>query len=296
MIPYRAPPRLLGSTPKVEPYDVTLDTCAARWSAYRSAQVDMTIDPSEDMIVREAGGIEHYREVGLRALELLTDAMILSGRPHAPRILDLPCGGGRVTRHLVQFFPESDVVVSDVDGAKVAAVTRQFGVRAIAASPEFAAPLGERFDLIFVGSLLTHFDEVLYIRALDVLVEALEPGGVLILTTTGRSWASEALDGESKAGLPPQAPWSPALKWLTGGRYRASSLRAAIEGGYAKRGFGYSEVRSWTQLYGRSYGSSFASPSWLMRQVERRPDARILAFKERGYDHLLDALLVQRLG
>ena len=293
---HRAPPRLLGSAPQTEAYDAVLDQCAARWRAYRAAQVDMTIDPSEDMIVREAGGIEHYRQVGLRALELLTDAMVLTGRPRAPRILDLPCGGGRVTRHLVRFFPDSEVVVSDVDSAKVEAVTRQFGVRAIAASPEFAAPLGERFDLIFVGSLLTHFDEALYLRSLDVLVEALVPGGVLVLTTTGRSWAAEALDSETKAGLPPRSWWSPALKWLTGGRHRASSLRAAIEGGYAKRGFGYAEVRSWTEQYGRSYGSSFASPSWLMRQVERRTDARILAFKERGYDHLLDALLVQRLG
>lgn len=256
----------------------------------------MRIDPCEDMIVEGADGLAHYREVGLRALELLTDAMVLSGRPRPARILDLPCGGGRVTRHLVRFFPEAEVFVSDVDARKVEVVTRQFDVRAVQASPDFTAPLAGDFDLIFVGSLVTHFDEALYIRTLDVLLDALSPGGVLVLTTTGRSWAAEAQAGEAKAGLPAQAWWSPTLTLLTGGRHRTSRLRGAIEGGYARRGFGYSEVRSWTRLYGRSYGSSFASPAWLMRQVERRQDTRVLAFKERGYDHLLDALLLQRLG
>ena len=256
----------------------------------------MRIDPCEDMIVEGPDGLVHYREVGLRALELLTDAMVLTGRPRPDRILDLPCGGGRVTRHLVRFFPEAEVFVSDVDSRKVEVVTRQFGVQAVPASPDFTAPLAGSFDLIFVGSLVTHFDEALYIRTLDVLLDALSPGGVLVLTTTGRSWAAEAQAREIAAGLSAEAWWSSAFRWVSGGRHRASSLRAAIERGYARRGFGYSEVRSWTQLYGRSYGSSFASPAWLMRQVERRQDTRVLAFKERGYDHLLDALLLQRLG
>ena len=290
------PPRLPGESVPGDAQPEVLEACAARWRSYLASDVDMRIDPCDDMLVETADGREHYRLVGLKALELLTDAMVLTGRPRPGRILDLPCGGGRVTRHLVRFFPEAEIRVSDVDARKVEAVTRQFGVEAIAASPEFRTPLAETFDLIFVGSLVTHFDEALYVRTLHALLDALDPGGVLVLTTTGRSWAAQAQAEDLEAGLPPRSWWSPAATWLSRGRYQSSGRRAAIEGRYSRTGFGYTQVGSWTRLYGRSYGSSWASPSWLMRQVEARPDVRILAFKERGFDRLLDALLLQRLA
>lgn len=296
LLPPPRPPRLVGRSPHADSQADVLESCAARWRAYLASDLDLRVDPCDDMLVDTPEGWEHYRLVGLKALELLADAMVLAGRPRPGRILDLPCGGGRVTRHLVRFFPEAEISVADVDEGKVEAVTRQFAVRRVAASADFTAPLGGTFDLIFVGSLVTHFDEALYVRALDVLLGALAPGGVLVLTTTGRSWAAEAQRRDVAAGLPARAWWSPAATWLSRGRYRASGPRSAIEGRYARRGFGYVQVNSWTRLYGRSYGSSWASPSWLMRQVEHRSDIRILGFKERGFDQLLDALLLQRLA
>lgn len=256
----------------------------------------MHVDPCEDMLHDIPDALGHYRGVGEAALQLLTDAMVLAGKPFPTRILDLPCGGGRVTRHLVRFFPEADILISDVDRTKVEIVGRQFGVRELAVDPEFAKPIPESFDLIFVGSLVTHFDERLYRAAFHALIEALRPEGLLVLTTSGRTWAAEAREVDRAAALRPRTGWSALAAWLTGGRIRTSGSLAAIEGGYARSGFGYTEVRSWSRLYGRSYGSSWASPSWLMREVETRPDVRILALKERGYDNLLDALILQKLA
>ena len=68
-----------------------------------------------------------------------------------PAILDLPCGGGRVTRHLKAFFPESEIHVGDIDADKLAAVTAQFSVTPFPFPHDFRGEPGRRFDLIFVG-------------------------------------------------------------------------------------------------------------------------------------------------
>lgn len=294
LLPARTPPSWgmdVGA-----PTPAVLEALLARWRAYEAGEVDMTVTPHDDMLVDTPEGRAHYRAVGLSALRLATEAMLLTGLSAPRTILDLPCGGGRVTRHLVRFFPEAEVVVADLDAPKVAAVTAQFGVRAVEGSRDFTGPIPGRYDLIFVGSLVTHFDGPLFARAVHRFVDALAPGGVLILTTVGRPWAAEIVRQEAEKGLGAHRWWSPALRLLSGGRLRASRRLAAVERDYARTGFAYVEVRGWTALYGQSYGGSFAAPSWLMRLVEGRPDATVLGFKERGFSDLLDALLIQRVG
>ncbi|WP_167858672.1 class I SAM-dependent methyltransferase [Methylobacterium nonmethylotrophicum] len=271
-----------------------LERCLARWRRYEAATVDPEVSAHDDMLVDTPEGRAHYRGVGLSALRLITEAMLLSGRTDPTRILDLPCGGGRVTRHLVTFFPEAEIAVADLDARKVADVVAQFGVRAIESSPDFSAPLPGSYDLIFVGSLVTHFDAALFARATNVMIDALAPGGVLVLTSAGRNWAALSERQDRDEGLVPLRWWRAALSRL-GGPKVSYRLRA-LEGDYARHGFGYSEVRSWTKLYGQSYGGSYAAPSWLMRVVEERTDALVLGFKERGFDDLLDATLIQRAG
>src|SRR3954452_5837435 len=139
-----------------------LEACLGRWRAYEAADVDMEVTPHDDMLVDTPEGRNHYREVGLSALRLATDGMVLTGNAHPRSILDLPCGGGRVTRHLVRFFPEAKTYVSDLDQQKVAAVVAQFGVEAVTASKDFTTPLPGSYDLIFVGSLLTHLNKSMF--------------------------------------------------------------------------------------------------------------------------------------
>lgn len=289
------PPRLSGRSPSSQPQVETLEACAARWRDYLASEVDFEVDACDDMLVDTPDGRTHYRRVGLSAIELLTDAMVLTGRPQPRRILDIPCGGGRVTRHLVRFFPDADIVVADVEGRKVEAVTRQFGVRAMATSADFTAPFPETFDLIFVGSLLNHFGEPLYRRALQVLLDGLSPGGALVVSATARTWVAESIASEIAAGKRPRRWWSPIVRRLGRGEYRTSRNLAAIDGSYARTGFAYLENVEHSGRYGRSYGGNWASPSWLMRLVEPRTDVRILALKERGYDHYQDALMLQHL-
>jgi hypothetical protein len=137
----------LGTANQLRMADV-VEALSSRWLAYQNATIDQVVSPLDDMLMREhPAGMGHYMAVGVSAVEGLTEAMLLARRTRFGRILDLPCGGGRVTRHLRAFFPDSEIVVSDLDKAKQAAVTAQFGVAAIDVPADFAGPPGQTFDL-----------------------------------------------------------------------------------------------------------------------------------------------------
>ena len=61
-----------------------------------------------------SGREEGYFINGRTAIEVILSAMLAAGRTEFATVLDLPCGGGRVTRHLRALFPESEVYVSDI--------------------------------------------------------------------------------------------------------------------------------------------------------------------------------------
>src|ERR1051325_2423248 len=87
----------------------------ARHQAYLAATISERIAPCDDMFVRgvpEALG--HYLALGRSAIEILLGAMLATGRDGFATVLDLPCGGGRVTRHLRAFLPESTIFASDL--------------------------------------------------------------------------------------------------------------------------------------------------------------------------------------
>ena len=136
-----------------------------RWQRYQASEIDRMIEPVDDMKHRLGRGERQYLKVGRSAIELITDAMMLARRTQLPRILDIPCGGGRVTRHLVKFFPESEISASDIErgaGLRGLALRR----KPVECPPNFSTPLPEQYNLIFVGSLFSHLDAGLFERAL----------------------------------------------------------------------------------------------------------------------------------
>src|SRR5438105_4377198 len=105
-----------------------MESVLARCRDYRSANIDLTLSPDDDMYARaDPNAMERYLSVGVSAIELISEAMLLARRAEFARVLDLPCGCGRVTRHLVQFFRDSQIFVSDIERNKQAFVTSQFG-------------------------------------------------------------------------------------------------------------------------------------------------------------------------
>ncbi len=134
------------------------------------------------------GRDEHYLSVGASALDCMRTAL----RGRVPRrILDLPCGFGRVTRFLRAEFPRADITVCDLDRDGVDFCAATFGARPVYSTEDLAGlQIPGRFDLIWVGSLITHLSLGQTGALLDALAAILSPGGTIVASAHGPSIAA----------------------------------------------------------------------------------------------------------
>jgi len=77
--------------------------------AYDPAEVATLISPKETM------GGDNYIWVGASAAEAIIAALAAGRLAEVKRVLDLPCGHGRVLRHLVNMFPDAQFDACDLD-------------------------------------------------------------------------------------------------------------------------------------------------------------------------------------
>ena len=65
------------------------------------------VSDQEDMLPNKTSeqSLNRYFNVGFEAIELIVHGMIAAGKAEIKSILDLPCGFGRVARHLRHFSP-----------------------------------------------------------------------------------------------------------------------------------------------------------------------------------------------
>ena len=262
------------------PWLRALRSLDARWTEYRSSPVDMTVSPVDDMIGK--AGLEYYEVVGLSALEIISEAMLLARREDFPDILDLPCGGGRVTRQLVRFFPESTIYVCDAEKPKEDFVASHFKLPRFEAPIDFKGTPARQVDLIFVGSLLTHLDQDLFAAAVNYFIDALKVNGVLVATFHGRHRARVSTTNQRSAAAKSPTKTAPRPELLQN-----------LEGKFLREGFCFG---AHSRVGSIIYGTSFSAPSWVLRLVEARPDAQILGVKERGWARNQDVLILQKIG
>ena len=240
-----------------------------RYSEYLRATIPAIISEHDDMYAKgEQGALAHYFSVGRSAVELIVSAMVAAGKTDVRTVLDLPCGGGRVTRHLGTLFPEAQIFVSDLNKDKERFVVDTFDARPIASASDFLTEPERTFDLIFAGSLVTHLDAEMFKRSTSWFIRALAPDGLLVLTTHGRRHAY--LQRSIRSWIAPEQWETARQSWLAGG-------------------FGYVAYENYSD-----YGLSSSSPSWVIRLVEHEPTTRIVSFQEGGWDDHQDALVVQK--
>jgi len=206
---------------------------------------------------------EHYFHVGASSLRCIDVALHSAGieRIDIRRVLDMPCGHGRVMRYIRAEFPHAEITACDLDRDGVDFCAKTFGAHRLYSQEDIksiAVP-GPGFDLIWVGSLFTHLQYERWREFLTFFRRSISDTGLLVFSTHGREAVHYARQKIVDYGIP------------------AIALESSLSG-FDAAGFGYGDYPD-----AQSYGVSFARPDWVFSQVA---DAgfQIVHFGERAWD------------
>ena len=231
-------------------------------------RVSHEISPGERMPTDDR---DVYLAVGRSALHAIRLAQQLGAAPDFTSILDMPCGHGRVTRWLRAAYPVARITACDLLQDGVDFCARTFDAQRVYSTLRPDASLfTDRYDLIFVGSLLTHVDADRWDHFIDLWWTLLQPGGLLVVTTHGDLVAERMRSGDLY-GYPPLSV--------------ARLLRT-----YEHSRFGFLE-ESPTSI---DYGITISKPDWVLRRLLRH-DARVVLFSAALWDRHQDVAAVTSL-
>jgi SAM-dependent methyltransferase len=240
---------------------------------FSSLAVDRTLAPKDGMVT--AGLEEQYFDLGRRALELIHFSAELCDKPHYPDILDLACGHGRVLRWLRAHYGYARITACDLDRDAVDFCAQRFGATPVYSQAELGQlPFTAQFDLIWVGSLVTHLRRDRWLAALDCLVRWTRECGVIVFTTQGRTVASLLASGRKDV---------------------AENIdKAALLADFARSGFAYQ--RYFESNATDDYGLAVTSPEWLLRALQRYPNVIVRAYLEEAWGMQDVVILYKKAG
>ncbi len=216
-------------------------------------------------------GSETYYTTGRTTIRRVRLAMLQTRKTEVRRILDFGSGYGRILRQFKASFPEARLAACDILREAVDFCAETFGAEPIyAADDPGETAIEGRFDLVWLGSLFTHLDASRWRSLLDLLERILERDGLLLFTTQGRFIRDQIAERtwQDAYGRPIWVNWGVSEEQLD-----------EVVSGYDGGGFGYLE---WGAL-DRQYGTSIATPSWVLEQLQSRPGFEILGYWERGW-------------
>ncbi len=212
---------------------------------------------------------DHYFSCGASALNVISAAIALGDMRQIGSILDFGSGAGRVTRWLHAAYPEAGLSATDIRAGDLAFCRTEFGASTWVSGTsidELSAP--QDFDLIWVGSVITHLPEALSIKLIEKLLSFLLPNGILVFSVHGRFAHSNGPKAQN---------------------YGVDDRWAEVERGYCGQdGYGYADYPFQT-----AYGISLAKPSWTTRLIEAMPGVRLLLLSERAWDGHHDVIAIQ---
>ena len=161
--------------------------------------VKRDISPDDEMYMSVKHNLPIYLHAGLTALISSHQALVSVSHcqdkfmcmPAPSRLLVLPCAMGREVRYFAAAYPQATIVAGDVNANMADWTAKQFGAHSFHSHADPNVVLsnltktGGEFDLIWVGSLFTHFPQRLALKWLRVLIAVISKKGVLVFTTAG---------------------------------------------------------------------------------------------------------------
>ncbi|GAB0119635.1 class I SAM-dependent methyltransferase [Acidisoma sp. 7E03] len=237
---------------------------AAIEEAYFKVEIDKTVSPRDHMY---NSGPDWYFSVGVDAIRAVFRALATSAMAEPKRILDLPCGHGRVARHLRAAFPNAAITFADIDTDGADFCAAQFAGMALHSQPDLTqVDLGAPYDLIWIGSLFTHVDASRATAWLAHLCRSLNRHGVVIATLHGQ-WSREVQ--RSYGAMIGDREWQRMLA------------------GCEASGWGYAPYPDTPD-----YGVSLVKASTAVAMASTIEGVRILGYMERGWAGNHDVLML----
>jgi len=240
---------------------------------YKTTAINNTISPGDGgMSAPTESDYAHYWRDGQNAMELILSAMLAANKKDIRSILDMPCGYGRVARHLVAAFPSASLTVCDVDPDMIGFCAKEFGGEPIMSNYDLKkVSYPQMYDLIWCGSLLTHLPETKFRDALDLFSRSLAANGIAVVTLHGRYSLSYGR-----------------------GTYVAPERFVVAERNYYKRGFGYVDYSDNPSPNFQNYGITLSSASYVMDAIGDDLTVRVMSFTERGWNNHQDVLVFKK--
>jgi SAM-dependent methyltransferase len=216
---------------------------------------------------------DHYLRTGLSAMRCIERAMSGTGAAGREdlRMLDFPSGYGRVSRFLRARWPAAELSVAELEVAATQFCCESFRARTVPTSSDFdSIALGSTYDLIWCGSLVTHFDEARTTALVRMFARHLAPGGVCLFTAHGDYPAGRLASREADYGL------------------TEGACRRLVDA-FRDDGYGYEEYASIP-----GYGVSLVTHARMTAIATSAGDWRELSFEPRGWDNHQDVYAYAR--
>jgi trans-aconitate methyltransferase len=209
----------------------------------------------------------HYMYGGRSAMRCIADALVMADAPLPRRIMDFPCGHGRVTRFLRAAFPDAEIYAGDINHGGVAFCAERFGTIPVHSQVDLEqVELPGGLDLIWCGSLITHLPEEGCLAVCRKLVDALAPGGIAGITVCSRGMA-----------------WAQRNMFHTIDPERFETIDRSLR----DTGFGYEDYP-----WAKGYGMTFVDLRWIRKVVESRTDAYLLSYMEKSWHGAQDTMWI----
>jgi SAM-dependent methyltransferase len=217
------------------------------------------------------GNDGHYLSCGASALNVMLAALQLANVQAPKSILDFGAGAGRVTRWLRAAFPVASISACDLREQDMSFCRSVFLADTWISGidiDELNSP--RKYDIIWVGSVLTHLSADNSVKLIRKLLCWLNAGGLLVASTHGRF----------------------ALTRQDGGHftYLHSEGWDSIKIEYATTGYGY-----FNYVNQIGYGISLTKLSWLSNVIDKMPDVRLVALAEKAWDDHHDVIAIQNI-
>jgi SAM-dependent methyltransferase len=215
----------------------------------------------------------HYLSCGASGLNAILAAVQLANVPEPRTILDFGAGAGRVMRWLRAAYPKSQISSCDIREQDMRFCEATFGAKTWVADTDIdRLNPTEKYDLIWLGSVVTHLSAPNTMRLLEKIVFWLNPGGVAVLSFHG----TRSIQIRKTPGMID---------------YIHDSGWDEIMSGYEETGYGYADYDGQ-----EGYGISLTKLEWITEAVSKMSLVKLVSMAESVWDTHHDIFAVQKLA